>query len=221
MHTTQLSKLYLLPVLLVSACGANTETANTATTANNVSATTFVSSWKSSTAQPLHVQGAKVAAVVLLSDLAARRTAEDKLAGELSARGAQGVPMYKIVPESSVEGEPIARDALEKAEVQGIVVMHPTDSQTEIKTSPDYGQAPYDRYWSGYYSFGWASPYNVVETRDTVVSVETLIYSLKQNQLVWAGKSKTTNPASVNDLIAEVSRATASELDHLAMVASQ
>jgi hypothetical protein len=223
MHNMRLSKLSLLVVLLASACGSASETANTGTTAHNASTTTFVSSWKSPTAQPLHMQGAKVAAVVLMSDLAARRAAEDKLASELTARGAQGVPMYSIMEQPNVEGEPIARDALEKAEVQGVVVMHPTGSQQQAKTAAEYGQAPYDTYWSGYYAYGWASPYpsSPTPSYDTVVSVETLIYSLKQNQLVWAGTSKTTNPASVNDLIAELATATAGELSHLALLAPQ
>jgi hypothetical protein len=181
-----------------------------------------VSSWKSPTARPLQTQGAKVAAVVIMSDLASRRSAEDKLASEISARGAVGVPMYSLVDQANVEGEPIVRDALEKADVKGVIVLHPSPVEKEAKAQADYSSAPYSSYWSGYYSYGWASPWQDTTTStpayESVVSVETLIYSLAQNQLVWAGRSKTTNPSTLNDLISEVAAATATELGHSALI---
>ena len=53
----------------------------------------FVSSWKAPDAQPLQLQGAKVAAVVMVNSEASRRVAEDKLAREITARGGVGIPM--------------------------------------------------------------------------------------------------------------------------------
>jgi hypothetical protein len=44
------------------------------------------------------------------------------------------------------------------------------------------------------------------------VSVETLVYSLKQNKLVWAGQSQTTNPNNVDSFVREVATAAAQEL---------
>lgn len=217
---SQLSSRLLFVALLSTACASSAATSNTGTTPTPGSATVFVSSWKSPTAQPLKAAGVKVAALVLMSDLAARRTAEDKLASELSARGAQGVPMYSLVEQPGTGTEPAVRDGLEKAGVMGVVVMHPTGSQQQPKTAEEYGSAPYNRYWSGYYEHGFASPYiDPGPSYDTVVSVETLIYSLKQNQLVWAGTSKTTNPASLSALIEDLAAATAQELSNLALVA--
>lgn len=222
MRTLELTFITWTLAAAAVGCSSTQSAASAGTTpAAPDSQTTFVSSWKSPTAQPLHVKGARVAAVVLMSDLAARRTAEDKLASELTARGATGVPMYSLVDQSSVEGEPLAREALAHGDVQGVVVMHPEAAQQEPK-AVDYTQAPYNSYWSGYYTYGWASPWQVdTEPQyETVVSVETLIYSLKQNQLVWAGRSKTTNPGSLTDLISELAGATANELSHLALVAN-
>lgn len=216
----QLSNRLLLVALLSTGCASAATTTNTSTAQSPGSSTIFVSSWKSPTAQPLHATGVKVAALVLMSDLAARRTAEDKLASELSARGAQGVPMYSLADQPGLGAEPLARDGLEKAGVMGVVVMHPTGSQQQPKSADEYGNAPYNRYWSGYYEHGFASPYiDPGPSYDTVVSVETLIYSLKQNQLVWAGTSKTANPANLTALIEELAAATAHELSNLALVA--
>jgi hypothetical protein len=101
--------------------------------------------------------------------------------------------------------------------VKGVVVLHPSPAETEAKPQ-DYTQAPYNSYWDGYYSYGFGSPPDNRPQYQSFISVETLVYSLAQNQLVWAGRSKTTNPATLNDLITEVAAATATELTNSALL---
>jgi hypothetical protein len=186
--------------LALSACGTASGT------------TTFVSSWKSPSAKPLEVKGSKVAAVVILDDVASRRNAEDALAQQITERGGQGVPMYKIVQASYQEAA--AREALAKADVHGVVVMQPSDADLTSATPIDYAATPYKTYWGGYYEYAHPS-----HAAAKSVSVNTLVYSLRQNQLVWAGRSKTTDARTVDTLIAEVSAATANELDRLMLFA--
>lgn len=184
--------------------------------------TTFVSSWRSPTAKPLQAKNVKVVAVVVMRDLATRRAAEDKLASEITKRGGDGIPMYKLVNESNTSNEQSAHDALERAGIQGAIVMRPLG--VELQASPmDYAHSPYNTYWSGYYTYGWSSPWGDPSTQvyDTVVWVETLIYSLKQNQLVWAGRSNTVNPSSLSALISDLAAATAEELNQLSLVADR
>jgi len=185
--------------LFLGACGSTAAT------------TTFVSSWKSPTAQPLQVKGSRVAASVMLNDVASRRDAEDKLAKQITERGGQGVPMYQIV--QNEYDEATARDALAKAQVQGVVVMQPSEVDLTTNTPIDYSASPYNTYWGGYYDFG-----QPVAAPTKSVSVNTLIYSLRQNQLVWAGQSKTSDATTVDSLISEVSAATADELNRLALL---
>jgi hypothetical protein len=45
-----------------------------------------------------------------------------------------------------------------------------------------------------------------------VIRVEIVIYSLKQNQLVWAGESETVDPAGVDAFVEELVEGTAEEL---------
>jgi hypothetical protein len=187
--------------------------------ASACASTTFVSTWKSPTARPLELRGAKVVAVVMIRDPASRKAAEDRLASEITARGAQGIPLYTILPEASVTDEAKAREAIEHAGVQGTVVMHPTGAKTEgyVTTQPAY-----DVFWDGYYAHGWGAPWDGADTAhstSTVVSVDTRIYSLKQNKLVWAGQSKTTNPSGVDGLIVDLAKATADQLKDLGLIA--
>jgi hypothetical protein len=187
----------------------------------------FVSSWKAPDAQPLQLSGAKVAAVVMMKHEGSRREAEDALAREITARGAVGVPMYRIYPDGAPANEAAAREALEKAGFQGAVVMRPVSVEKEISATPlSYSAPMYRGYWGGYYAAGWGTPYGLATVSggdirtDTIVSVETLVYSLKQNKLVWGGQSRTTNPSSLEQLIKKLSGAAAKELQKQGLIRS-
>jgi hypothetical protein len=184
--------------------------------------TGFVSTWKAPDAAPLQLSGAKVAAVVMIRNEAARRAAEDALAREITAHGAQGVPMYTIQPEARPDNEQAVRAAVEGAGVAGAVVMRPVGKEKEVVATPvAYGGPMYGGYWGGYYGYGWGSPYAYGGTEirtDTIVSIETLVYSLRQNKLVWAGQSRTTNPTGVDQLVKETSTAVALELQKQGLI---
>ena len=185
----------------------------------------FVSTWKAPDAQPFQFKGAKVAAVVMMQNPASRRSAEETLATEISARGAQGVPMYQILPEGSPQTEAAARAALEKAGFAGAVVMRPVSVDKEIVSTPvTYSGPMYGGYWGGYYGHGWGSPYMVSggEIRtNTIVSIETLIYSLRQNKLVWGGQSRTTNPRDVDKVVSKLAADVAKVLQEQGLMAPQ
>jgi hypothetical protein len=185
----------------------------------------FVSSWKAPDATPLEFRGARVAAVVMMSDQGPRRGAEDTLAKEITARGAQGVPMYTLLPNASPSDQGLARAALEKAGVQGAVVMRPVSVEKEVSSTPEtYLDPKYSGMWGGYYEYGWNSSWGAPMVTggdvhvDQIVSVETLIYSLKQNKLVWAGQSKTTNPEGVNELVKKLAADAAAELEKQGLI---
>jgi hypothetical protein len=177
--------------------------------------TPFVSSWRAPNAEPLRIAGAKVAAVAMIDQVASRRTAEDAIARELTALGAIGVPMYTIYPNQSPSEEPAARAALEREGFTGLVVFRPVRTEQEIVATPMYWGPAYSMYWGGYYGYGWGMPWYAYSTEihtNTVVSVETLVYSLRQNLLVWGGQSTTTNPSSVDRLVHDTAQKVAKEL---------
>jgi hypothetical protein len=202
-------------------------------------ATTFIASKRMPDAEPLDLKGDRVAAVVMMQDQDVRRTAEDVLARQITKHGAQGVAMYTLLASNSAADEADARTALEHAQVKGAVVMRPHRAQKEVVTPPSTYSSPiYNAYWGAYYPYGWNSsypdpvnPYRTtygaqqsytvdvqvpghVETYD-VVRVEVLIYSFKQNRLVWAGEAETDDPGKVESFVEELAGLTAEELNRL------
>ena len=179
----------------------------------------FVSTWKAPEATPLQLRGAKVAAVVMAQSETMRRQGEDALAREITDRGAIGVPMYSLLNGASLSDEAVARAACEKAGVAGIVVMKPTSVDKDVKeTSYSTLEPAYSGYWGGgYYAYGLSTSYAPVSGGTqfdvtTTVTIETRIYSMRQNKLVWVGQSKATDPSDVEVEIRRLAAATAAQL---------
>jgi len=189
------------------------------------SGSAFIDSWKDPAAQPLQVRGAKVVAVVMIQDQKARQRAEDALAREITALGAQGVAMYSIAPgdESPKEGETKTRAAVEAIGAKGVVVMRPVDvNHRAVQTATPSSNELYGGYWGGYYGIGWGDPWidkgPDVRT-DLVATVETFVFSLPQNKLVWTGTSETINPSSAEKFVHQLAADAVKELQRQGLIA--
>jgi len=185
----------------------------------------FETTYQDPDAKPMQVRGAKVVAAVMIKDPAARRRAEDTLAKEITALGGQGIPMYSISADTAVskEGESKTRAAVEAVGATGLVVMRPVDvnhrsTATQTVSSNDM----YGGYWGGYYGIGWADPWvdKAPDQRvDIVITVETHVFSLPQNKLVWTGTSETTNPENAEKLVHKLAVDGVKELRRLGLLA--
>jgi len=179
--------------------------------------TSFISTWKAPDAAPIgSLDGRKVLAMVLAKDTSVRRAAEDTLATELTTEGATGVPSYTLISDEDVNDEAKARKAVEAAGVEAVVVLRPVGQTQEIRSTPTYVGPTYGpRYgpfWGGYYGYGWGAAYAPDIRTYTIVNIETLLYSISQNKLNWAGQTKTTNPQNVSAFVREVVKAASKEL---------
>jgi len=176
--------------------------------------TSFQSTWKAPDAQPVVLSGQKVVAFVLTKNAAARRAAEDALAREISAGGAQGIPSYTLIPDAAASDEAKAKAQIEAAGATGVVVMRPVDKSQEVVATSTYMGPSYGPYWGGYYGYGWGGAYGGgIDVRtNTIITVETLVYSIPQNKLIWAGQSNTTNPTKVDAFVKELATAARSEM---------
>ena len=80
---------------------------------------------------------------------------------------------------------------------------------------PSWTEGYYTSLW-GYYGYGWGAMYDPGYTRsDMVVSIETLIYSVPKNALLWAGSSESRNPKDSRKLLADLVKEMAKEMKKL------
>ncbi len=174
------------------------------------SSTTFTQTWKAPDAQPVNPQDKSIAALVISGDKKRRRDAEIYLAHELTVHGARGVASYTLIG-IDLPKEEYARARFKEAGVDGVVIMRLVahDSHTIVDPGGFSGSA-YTTFGSYYSSYGMSLSYSTgsVQT-DEWLTIETLIYSLNQDKLLWAGTSRTTNPEGLQGLVTEVANAVA------------
>ena len=185
--------------------------------------TTFISTWKAPGSGPLNLKGKKVLALVLGADPAVRSGAEDMLAHQLTLRGAVGLPAYSVVPTELSQDKAKAKELIEKAGIAGVVSMRVTSKDSEFNSTPStlyYGAPHYSSFWmDGYYGYACSAILNPGYVRtDTIVTIETLVYSLGQDKLVWAGRSTTTNPKEVGKFVQDLTGKVADELKKVGLV---
>jgi hypothetical protein len=182
--------------------------------------TTFTSTWRAPDAQRVDPVGKNIAALVIYGDKKRRRDAEVYLSQELTLRGARGVAAYTLIGFDDPKVD-YARERFKEAGVEGVVVMRLiAHDQTVIVDPGGFSGTAYTSFGSYYSSYGVGVSYSTgsVQT-DEVVTIETLIYSLKQDKLLWAGTSRTSNPAGLQSLITEVADGVASEVAREGLVA--
>ena len=173
----------------------------------------FTSVWRSSDAGSVSFAGKKIAALVISHDDSLRIPGEEALAKELIARGMQSVATYRIAPKEEMQSADRARPWFERANVEGVVAMRPVGRETRTTYTPAMWVSPsYSSFWD-YYGYGWGSTYVIGSTgRDTVVVVETTIYSLPRNQLLWAAVSETKDSKSLPGFVQDLVKASVKEL---------
>jgi hypothetical protein len=204
-------------MLMLAACGATLALAGCATT-------TFVTTWKAPDAQPLNLKaGDKVVAIVMAKQESLRRSGEANLADVLDKAGLQGVPAYMLANEVELLDEGKAKRVIDASGAVAAVVVRPMGKEKEISSTPSYYGSPYyGGFYGGYYGYGWGGAWGGYSVRtDTYVFVETLIYDLRTNKLVWAGQTKTMNPADVEGFIGDLAKAVRGELQKAGLTAAK
>jgi hypothetical protein len=182
-------------------------------TATVMAAPKFTSVWKTPTAREVSFAGKKVAALVISQDESLRVAGEEALARELTNRGLQGVATYRIVPREETKVPDSARGWYERSGVEGVVAIRPVSNEKVTTYTPDTWVNPYYSSLWGYYGYGWGTLYIPGSvSRDTVVVVETTIYSVPRNALLWAAVSETKNPKQLGQFVQDLVGASVKEL---------
>jgi hypothetical protein len=174
----------------------------------------FTSTWKSPDATGVSFAGKKVAALIISPDQDLRISGEEALVRELAAIGlAQGVASYRIVPKEELRDPEKAKVWYEQAGVEGVVTMRLVKADLRKTWNPSmWSSGYYGSFW-GYYGYGWGSVYDPgYITEDTVAVIETLVFSVPKNKLLWAGVTETTNPKGAGRIIKDVVAATVKEM---------
>lgn len=176
--------------------------------------TELAATWSEPGAQPINFH--QTVAVFVTKDEALRRSVEEKLA----TRFAGAVPSYRVIPTIENSDRSAILDQLRQAGFDGAIVMRVVDVSTQTNYVPgSYWYAtPYT--FAGYWHAAWAYPYDPgYIVQDQIVSVETQVYSLADDKLIFAARSETTNPASAGRLTDSVIRHITADMKKKGLIA--
>ena len=171
-------------------------------------------------------EGEKVLAMVISAHDESRNGAEALLVQELGKRGVEAIPAYTVIPKSLVQDKDKAKPYIDKTGAAYAIVMRVAGQDKELRgTGPSVTAAPiytggyYGGFYGSYYTFGWGTTYRagVMEIKEKV-HVETLIYDLRTDKLVWAGMSDTVNPETAQKFIKDVVKSAAKEMKKQGLV---
>jgi hypothetical protein len=170
------------------------------------SSTFIASTWKSPTLGAVTFD--RVVVIAHARGEAARRTMEDQLVSRLSV---PAVASYTLSSQAPVEEQ--LHELVLKGNFNGAIVMRVAAVDREADWVPGTWIGPY---WG---AFGWGMFDPGYYEIDTYVRVETNMYTLPDEQLVWAASSSTVNPTSVKQLVNETMNKLAKELPLQRLVA--
>lgn len=177
------------------------------------SSTTLEQSWKAPDVGTLTFN--KIMVIAAAPDGALRRAAEDAMKQQVAS--VPVVASYELAPDqATLRDRPRMAALIEEAGVDGIVVMRLISDERDVHYVPGAPMPrPYTSFW-GYYTRPFAmsglywEPGTVVN--DRMVGIETNIYSVKSEGLVWSGYTKTRNPRDVATLVAEIAEVVRAKL---------
>ena len=140
----------------------------------------------------------KIVVVGVTNKSAVRREYEDSWTRELAARGVEAVPSYNFGGSDTKLDKDAAMAKLGEIGADAVLVTRLVDKDSyNTYYPPSYSTvaapSPYYGGWYGYYSMGYSymtSPGYVEENK--VYRVETNLYDVHGDKLVWSGITETT-----------------------------
>jgi len=147
----------------------------------------------------------KVVVMGLSKDQTIKRLYEDEFVRQLKAHGVQAIPGYSVIPQEKMGDESYISEKIKELGVDATLVTRLVDKKTIQTYYPPqmfYTPAPYYRGWHGYYrnSYQYMMSPGYTATEEALV-LETNIYSMQSNELIWSALSETFMEGSSESLI--------------------
>ncbi len=148
----------------------------------------------------------KVLVMALLKNETNRRLVEDQLVAMLKGKGVASYNYFATGIPDDKENE--TKQKLKDDGFDGAIVMCLADVDKDVKYVPgSFNSFPvyYGHFW-GYYRNSWNNYYQPGYYENTKkYTVETNVYSLKRDKLVWSGITTTVDPQNAEHLMQGVS----------------
>ena len=180
---------------------------------SSCSSTKITSTWREPNKEISLNKLNKVLVVALFQNETSRRKAEDQMVSYFYGKG---VASYNYLDENiSTKNENAIREKIKNDGFDGAVTMRLLDVDKEdVYSRGNISMYPsYYRNFSGYYfrNWGYFSDPGYYSTTKTY-TVETNVFSIKEDKIIWSGITKTTDPSGVTKMTDEIGKAVFDEM---------
>lgn len=169
------------------------------------SSTQIVSSWKDTTTQIFPGDWKKVLVIALLRNETSRRRAEDEMVKYLNGKG---IASYLYLGEDfNLTDNESLRNKIRHDDFDVAITIRLIDVDKETVYTPEqyYLYPVYYHNYSHYYYRTWRiyiTPGYYTISKKFIV--ETIIYSISENKIIWSGITETFNPRGVEKMTNEI-----------------
>lgn len=169
-------------------------------------------SWKNPEASMESAKFQTVAVFAMVKNPDMRMDVEEALASQMPNTIA--VPSYKMITNEELADLNTVKQKLNERGMQGALMLRvkKIDEKTSYYSSGMYPSAYYS--FGGYYNYAWNYMYDpyMYSSKNVYVDLEILIYSIKDDKLVWYGESTSVNPQEIQQTISELAVAVKNQL---------
>ena len=173
--------------------------------------TKIIKSWQEPGSSITLASPNKVLVISMVKDESTRRIIEDQL---LKRFNGQAVASYTLISADALKeaNEASLNDKLTQGQFTHVLLSRLADVEKETSYVPGTTTAYYGGY-GRYYRYG-AGFYNTpgYYTTDKNYFVETTVYTVNPNKLIWTGTSKTVNPSTLDKTVNEIADAVSDKM---------
>ena len=141
-----------------------------------------------------------------------RRAYESHFVESLRAVGTEAEASYKLIKSNEKIDRDTVTKAVEGMEINGVLITHMVaiDEETIYRPSMDYMPMYGGGYYGGLYSYyphvnSYVSRPGYYTTQETY-TLETNLYDIESEELVWSARSRTFAPDSVQEVIVDLTK---------------
>ena len=175
--------------------------------------TKMISSWFAPEAKG--AKFSKFLAVVVTRMPVTRREAEDEMVSRIRQRGNSAQASYELLSEEELEDLASAKTKVISSGADGAILLRLHTFSRSIKNQPYGGSSgpptgptnQVDPTFKEYTFFASHDSSDELTYTKLVVEIETMVYSLKEDKLLWRGVSRTKNPLGPQVVVREITEA--------------
>ena len=155
-----------------------------------------------------------------------RRSFEEEFSKLITSNGRSGIASYTLMPDlKSTDQKEEVLAVVDKVGADGVMIVTlqgVSKEQRDVPPSVNYMPSAgfgYGMGMYGYYGMSHTTVYTPGYTvTDTIVRLDTKLFAVSTEKMIWAGKTESFNPSSAQTVISELATVVTSDMKKSGMI---